>query len=310
MIFIRVKKYIQTMKARKIIDKNSNNQFKKFTNNPLCITRVAYQVRLFVLCLCMGLSSVGRALAESTERTDWRKNFKLGFEVKAGLPFGKLLSEIMKDEPSIRDVEASSNWRFGVVGAYAFPFSNGNWAVGPEIGVFTETGTKLGLTMINDCGDGEVKFSVQERFIAIPLALRLTTYDREVGIKENGFTLGWEFRVLLSSKLSVTDEEGRQGEGSLNEFVKNANNPLKGNGTQNSVNLPKLDINFFLGGQVGIYKGCYITGKIKFPVTNGPRLVKAMEAENEVGSLAYGIRLAGEPMVELGIGANIMRWFS
>ena len=137
----------------------------------------------------------------------------------------------------------------------------------------------------------------QEQKLHIPLALKLTTYDQETGVRESGLILGYELRVLLNPQL-------RQTSGSSNTTIQSA---LKD--SESIAKSLKKGGSIFLEGRIDVYKGCYLTGRFNFPVTDFLAFEKEKQANEDKKMAIHAVRGLKESFVEIGVGVNIMKWF-
>jgi hypothetical protein len=136
--------------------------------------------------------------------------------------------------------------------------------------------------------------TVEEQYLHVPLALKLAGMDKETGVQGGGLTLGYEFRILLSSKcdppssgLSVKDRAMLER-------------------TKAMAKSSKLGGSIFLGGKVDLVAGCYLMAQFKFPITDFLALNGA--GQDDAKLALYGTRCLGASFVELSLGFNIMKW--
>lgn len=257
-----------------------------------------------ILCLILGLVPGSFVFASSIQSTDWQKNVKVGVELRFGMPYGWALKEehLKEWKDSVKDIKISPNWQFGSAIGYYFPFCNNALAIGPEIGLLIGTERKCEAFVYLPCIRGNARFSMQERYLHIPLALKLAVFDPETGVQDSGLALGYELCIPLSSQL-------RQVGGNKNAAVQSRLQEIEA--TAKSM---KRGGNLFLEGRIDIFKGCYLTGRFKLPIIGLLALKETADRNNngegrDDKTAIHAIRLLGESFVELGIGVNIMKWF-
>ncbi len=261
-----------------------------------------YNTCRLILCLFLGLVPGSLVSANSIQPVEWQKNVKVGVELKFGMPCGWTLKEehLKKQENSVKDIKISPNWQFGSVAGYHFLFGDRNLAIGPEIGLFISTVRKCEASIYLPCIGGNAVFSMQERYLHIPLALKLASFDPETGVQDSGLALGYELCILRSS-------QPRQVGGKANPTIQSRLKEV-----EDIAKSLKTRGNIFLEGRVNFLKGCYLLGRLKLPITDLLGLKEAVDRDNndkDARTIIHTVRLCSESFVELGIGVNIMKWF-
>jgi len=246
---------------------------------------------MLTVCLLLWLLPGSMISTSAMSSTDWKKNMKVGIELRGGVPYGSLMKGNEEFKGSFKDLEVNSNWQFGVVEGYSFPAYGNALAIGPEVGVLL--GPKNMVKFSQHDGD----YLLQERYLYIPFALKLAAFKRKTGVQESGLILGYELRVLLSSQL-------HQAEGSSNSIF---DSDLKD--VERIAKSLKRGGNIFLEGRVDVFKGFYLTGRFKFPITDFSALKKVQQEQDNKKKGIHALRALSESFVEIGIGINIMKWF-
>ena len=248
-------------------------------------------VYMVTVCLLLRLLPGSHISLGAMPSTAWKKNAKVGIELRRGFPYGTLLKEDKEFKADLEDLKINSNWQFGAVGGYSFPYCGNTLAIGPEVGLLIGAKNKV------EFSEFDRKFSVQERYLYIPIALKLTAFKQKTGVQESGLMLGYELRVLLSSQLRQVGGPSDTGiQSGLKDFENTAKSIKRGS-------------SIFLEGRVGIFKGCYLTGKLKLPATDASAFHKANQENDNKRKHIHGIRMLSESFIELGLGVNIMKWF-
>jgi hypothetical protein len=148
------------------------------------------------------------------------------------------------------------------------------------------------------CVNSNGRFSMQEHYLHVPLALKLAPFDQRTGVQESGLALGYEFRVLRSSQLS---QVGGNSNPKIQSYLKETGDIAKS---------MKLGGSLFLEGRMDLLQGCYLAGRLKFPITDFLALNKAAKRNDDERRALHAIRVLNESLVEISIGINIMKWFS
>lgn len=164
-------------------------------------------------------------------------------------------------------------------------------AIGPDTGLFIEPKRKIGLAF--PCG---VNMTMEEQYLHVPLALKLAGMDKETGVQEGGLTLGYEFRILLSSKCNPPSSGLSVANRAMLER------------TKDMAKSSKLGGSVFLGGKVDLVAGCYLMGQLKFPITDFLSLKDANQDDDDAKLALHAMRCLGTSLVELSLGFNIMKW--
>lgn len=221
-----------------------------------------------------------------------------GFEVGFGTPYGWLLPEDklkeIKQETEQGNKKAdiklkiSPNWRFGAVWGYGFPISNTALAIGPDMGLFIGTKHKCAFVV------SDKKIELNEQHLYIPLAIKLATVEKETGVQKGGLALGYEWRILLSSKCNLFGNIDQSQKKELEKLAKST----------------KLGGSIFLSGKVDLFKGVYCMAHFKLPITDLLAIKREVKRQNTSDSKAkwHTIRVLNSSFVELSLGVNIMKW--
>ena len=238
------------------------------------------------------------AWATPSKQPSWQKNMKVGLELRWGAPYGWALKEEDLEECGEHIKKINSNWQFGPVVGYHFPVYDKSLAIGPDIGLLMSSKRECEASRYFACINGNRRLSMQERYLHVPLALKLALFDQETGVQESGLALGYEFRVLLSSQLSRV---GGNSNPEIQSYSKETGDIAKS---------MKLGGSLFLEGKVDLLQGCYLAGRFKFPIIDSLALKKADEGNDDKRRVLHAIRVLNESLVEISIGINIMKWFS
>jgi hypothetical protein len=259
----------------------------------ILLTMALSKVRAhLVLCLLLALFvPTSLAWAEPYKQPSWKQNAKVGVELGFGLSYslGLVLGNREKVEQLSPIVMVSKNptWRFGLIAGYGFPFVHDTLAIGLDVGLCLSA-TRNSTFFVDN--------SLEEKYLHIPFALKLATFEKEGGVQETGLTLGYELNILLSSKRNPPSS----GLSVANRAM------LKR--TEDMANSSKLGGSIFLGGKAELVAGCYLMGQIKFPITDFLSLKGAIQDSDYEKLHVYAARCLGSSLVELSLGFNLMKW--
>jgi hypothetical protein len=256
---------------------------------PNCFTLLRARAHLGLFLLLALLVPASLAWAAPYEQSSWKKNAKAGFELGFGTTYGSLLGDqITKhSDQKLDKIKVSPNWRIGVTGSYGFPVFGDALAIGPDIGLFLGTKRKF------EAASKNVKEVFEERYLYIPCAFKLASFAKETGVQKRGLVLGYELNILLPSGVECSSSGiPNSGFDQLEGIAKSS----------------KWGGSFFLGGRIDLIAGCYLTGQIKFPITDSLGAKAACQDGDSVKCGLYVVRALSTSFFELSLGFNIMKW--
>ncbi|MHA7877421.1 MAG: hypothetical protein ACX93T_00675 [Bacteroidota bacterium] len=270
----------------------------------------------YTSCFLLWLIAASMVFATPISRADWQKNINIGPELRVGMPYGWYVAQNIEEafENNLRiasekiraiasthtikgvRVKFKPNWQFGVVAGYSVPFYNNILAIGPEVGLLMGTERKVEMTISDFVS--HYKFMVQEHYIHVPLVLKLATCASASGVaQESGLVLGYELRVLRAFQLGQVQGESFSAVQSRLAYIENIAKASRWSGS------------ILLEGRVAIFKGCYLAGRCKLPITDLLAYKEATRRRDDAKQVIHGVRMGCETLVEISIGANIMKWF-
>ncbi|MEL7063991.1 MAG: hypothetical protein AAFP00_09655, partial [Bacteroidota bacterium] len=234
---------------------------------------------------------------------------KVGLDFDLGLPYLWLLpssvtSDINEKGNSRGSVSFSAGMpmSLGVTVGYGFLVNKDESKTahfGPEMGL--RYGFTRRLTVRIDDSAGHI----EETYLQIPLGINLRTFNGNYWNIKSGSIIGYEFDVLLSSKLRV---EGNTTE--LPAWVRaDAEKKIK----EIVEDLPALSGSIFVGDTIEFPKGIYLTSRLKIPM-DVFSLFSAEKSEDFKDSqraltktIMHLVRAASSPFIEFCLGVDIMQ---
>ena len=244
--------------------------------------------------LLIALFPVSFVGAASSDENSLVSNTKIGIDFGFGLPYAWAAEkeankrfEIDKNDQDL-DIKANSNMSLGVVLGYRF-FRNDILTLCPETGLSYGFARRFKTPTYN--------ITVEEKYLQIPIAIKFCRSNEEDAYPTKGFTLGYEFNVLLSS---VYKQEGNYPQ-LKPSFI--GNKDLK----QAIPDLPRLSGNIFLGVAIDLPKGFYLGTKLKVPIEVFK--INNYEIDQLNKALMYPLRLLNSSFIEFNLGVNFMKWF-
>ncbi|MCG8340075.1 MAG: hypothetical protein MI674_02210 [Cytophagales bacterium] len=247
--------------------------------------------------LLIALFPVPFARAASSEKNSFVSNTKVGIDFGFGLPYLWAISEETRrklevsENNTFTDIKANSNISLGVVLGYSFRLHNNIFKLGPEIGAKYGFTRRLKVSTYN--------IAIEEKYVQIPIAIKFCRFNEEGSYLAKGFTLGYEFNVLLSSAYK---QEG--GYDQLKPSFQ-GNKDLK----QAIPDLPRLSGSIFFGGTIDLPKGFYLAAKFRVPIE-----IFMIKKESSIDELdkdfMHRVRALNTSLVEFNLGMDVMKWFS
>lgn len=218
-------------------------------------------------------------------------NTKVAIDFSFGTPYGWANSKVTK---RMVDIEASPNTSLGIGLGYNFYLYNGIF--NSIFNLRPETGLSYGFTRRIKL---DKKVTIEEKYLQIPIAITWCGLDDEdLFCRVCGFTLGYEFNVLLSSTYKQEGNACHVGGIFLEESKE-----LK----QAIPNVPSPLGSIFFGTVMEFQKGFYLTVNFNVPI----ELIKVLKDNNNQSSeelFTYAFRALNSSCVRFHLGVDIMRW--
>jgi len=224
-----------------------------------------------------------------------------GVEVGFGLPYAWILESAFEEHKShgesVGRCDASPNTRLGVTWGYGFPLG-GDVKLGPEVGLAYSMTKRFKFPLLG--------VIIEERYLEIPIGIKVS-FPTQWDAVRRGFTLGYEFDILLSSRRQYDAGLGNQNLGASLDGDRDLRETIP-------PDLSKLTGSIFFDSTIDFPKGFYFVMRFRFPVVD---LMEAFEQEDsgqnpsqDVDSTFMHVaRVCSTSCVEFNLGVDIMKWF-
>ena len=254
--------------------------------------------KYIVLCLLLTLlspTSVAFAkLRAQQQQSTWQQNMKAGVELGFGIPYAWILGSMLSDTPingvKLGGISANPNVRLGLICGYNLPIG-GRSTIGPEVG--------LGYNMTRKIKLPKWGVSIQEHYLKIPIGLKLT-FPKKDDVVISGMVIGYEFDVLLSSKLEYSKSDS--------EVLPPSSFRKDRDLVEDILDLPGVTGSIFIDSTLDIPNGLYLVFRTRFPLQD---LMGMMEHEKAIKGLDKGFmhvaRMNNTSWIEITLGFDIMK---
>jgi len=164
-----------------------------------------------LLSLLFMLLLVSSAWAQPPTENNVVDHIKVGLDFGFGLPYVWANKDATRKNPR-GEINASPNISLGLVLGYSFPLPS-NRKIGPEIGInygFTRRIKARPARQQSYMTTSYMSLELEEKYIQLPIAIKLCTFDDEDSYLASGLSIGYEATFLVSQQytkegLKVTD---------------------------------------------------------------------------------------------------------
>jgi hypothetical protein len=237
------------------------------------------------------------AWAKPHKQPSWKQNVKAGVEVGFGIPYawilGSMFANYRLDGKSVGECHASPNTRLGVVSGYSFSLGR-DIKLGPEVGLAYGMTRKFKLPLLG--------LTIEERYLEIPIGIKVS-FPTQLGTVRQGLTLGYEFDILLSSRMYAGLDNQRPGASSrYSEDLK-----------ETIPDLSKLTGSIFLDSTIDFPKGFCFIMRVKFPASEFLRALEKKDndqnSSQDVDSLCMHLaRIFCTSWIEFNLSVDFIKW--